>query len=216
MTTDAVRESEYWFAIHTVPRRECAVFEGLRAMQIGEVFLPVLDSKNPAVSSPTGSAGRRLLFSHYVFLRDGKGVRPALAELEKMPGVRTVLGSSPTDPSPISGCEINVLKNLCSGRLPPEWIPNPAPGAKARIRRGPMAGATGIVLRRSGQFTVLAFSMPILAGAYELVVPTSNLAILATKAEAPPPEQKPRHRAGRRMKRCRKQSDSRENTPPDS
>lgn len=213
MTPDAGGESEHWFAVHTAPRKEFVVAQALRDMQIGEVFLPVLLCMNPPGLSPTASSRKPLLFSHYVFVREEKGLRAALAEVKKKPGVRAILGTSTTELSPIPGCEINVLKNLCRGEIPPEWIPIPERGMKARIRRGPMAGATGIVLRRSARSTVLAFSMPILAGAYELVVPTSDLVIQEKKRGSREPGNKPRHRAGRRMKRRRKPEDIAENTP---
>jgi transcription antitermination factor NusG len=206
MTSPIPSTPDQWFAIHTEPRKESVVFQGLLAMQIGDAFVPVLKSEARARHSPTASGRSRLLFSNYVFFRDEIRARQALAEIDKMPGVRNILGSWPTSPSPIPGCEINVLKNLCGGHFPPEWIPAPNRGMKVRIRRGPMTGATGTVLRRSGQCTVLAFSMPILAGAYELVVPTSNLVILEDKQGSREPGKKQRHRAGRRMKRCRKQS----------
>ena len=125
-----------------------------------------------------------------------------LDRLQKLEGVRNVLGRPDGETRTVTDGEIGVLRSLCSHKIDPKVVPLPEKGERARIRSGPMAGASGIVLRADGTQTVLAFSLPIMAGAYELTVPTRDV-VCGPKAPPVPAQRAFRfkRRGGKRMRR---------------
>ena len=180
-----------WFAVYTAPFKEASVAGLLKKVAaVEEVFVPQMGG------APGDGA---MLFTNYVF------VRAALEEAEgavAVQGVRRLVGPDQHRPSPIAEHDLEVLRELCSADRSPMLGPVPSNGRLARITRGAMAGATGIVKHHRGQTVVLAFTLPILAGAYELELPEDSVEVLEERLEEAATH-KPRHRSGKRTRRKR-------------
>jgi len=198
-----------WLAAYTEPRKEFHVRDALRETGVEEVFLPALGMGKRSHGRSAGreaakGPGERLLFTRYVFYRiaaprAGDSWDALREMIGKIEGVQNLVGARDSRPSVVEEGEINLLRSLCSGESRPDLVPLPQRGRKVRIQTGPFAGASGVVVRSNANTTILAFTLPILAGAYEVVVPTSDLTLLGESSGHE--KRKTRHRAGRRVKR---------------
>ena len=137
-----------WFAAYTTPRHEKSVARQLEVRQV-ESFLPlhrfVHRWKNGCrvnVDQP--------LFPNYVFVFLGR--RDYIRVLE-IPGVLSIVGSG-RKPSPLPNSDIESLRSGLSLR---NFEPHPylVVGEKARIKSGPFAGMTGIIVRKKNLFRVV-------------------------------------------------------------
>jgi transcription antitermination factor NusG len=138
----AANISREWFAFRVRPRHEKTA-----ALQLGEkneeYFLPLVREKR--------KWGNRVahvdlpLIPGYVFCRSHRfGLLPIL----KVPGVIDVLRAG-TSPVPVPEEEINALKTAVAASVQIEACPYIDVGQKVLIRRGPLAGLTGIVIEVS-------------------------------------------------------------------
>ncbi len=182
------REQAEWIAIETRCRGEREAFRALDEKQLGDVYLPVVQTKD----------GGRLLFSRYVFLRPFVSSSSVLREVSTVPAMQSILGSRDSGYRSISDREISVLKTLCSRRVDPRFVPLPAREQKARIHSGVFKGYVGTVLKSGPRLTSLAFTLPIMSGAYEIQVATCDVSPLD---EATGAVKSRRRRGGKRMQR---------------
>jgi len=130
-----------WFAIFTVPQNERAVVRQFDLRQI-ESFLPTCETtrvwknrQRVKIASP--------LFPTYVFARIGPAERVSIL---RSPGVLRIIGNS-QGPVPIPESEIDFLRSdFCKNRIEPyqELIV----GERVRIKRGPMQGLEGTLVRK--------------------------------------------------------------------
>lgn len=181
-----------WYAAYTLPGQEWRAREELQDAGLEERFLPALVHLDEWMRR--GAEGKPpLLFTRYVFFRTAEDPELLPDRVARTQSVLYVAGASPRRPSPVLNHEMAVLRELCSQDRHPELGPMPETGRVARIVQGPLAGAEGVVRRCTKTQIRLAFTMPILAGCYELAVPPEfvvSVGFLGTK--------KPRHRGGRR------------------
>ena len=130
-----------WFAVFTVPQNERAVVRNFDLRQI-ESFLPTCETtriwknrQRVKITSP--------LFPTYVFVRIGSAERIAIL---RSPGVLRIVGNC-QGPVPIPDSEIEFLRSdFCKNRIEPyqELIV----GERVRIKRGPMQGLEGTLVRK--------------------------------------------------------------------
>jgi len=141
-------QPQQWFAAYTTPRHEKAVVRQLNVRQV-ESFLPLYTSvrrwKNGcqvAVEQP--------LFPGYVFVHVE---RRHSTKVLQIPGVVSIVGSG-REPSPLACQEIESLR----AGLPQRYYdPHPylAMGDKVRIIDGPLAGMTGVLVRKKKSLRVV-------------------------------------------------------------
>jgi transcription antitermination factor NusG len=129
-----------WFAVHTWSRHEKSVFERLREKQI-ETFLPQYSSpkrwKNGQVSGPVP------LFPGYLFVRiNAEKPLPVL----QTSGVARFVGFG-KKPAAIPDSEIIQLQAAVGNGTQISPHPFLTVGNRVRIKRGPLAGLTGIMTR---------------------------------------------------------------------
>lgn len=139
--TSAEGEHNAWCALYTRHQHEKAVAEALMAKDF-EVLLPLYlssrrwNDRNKVLTLP--------LFPCYVFVRGG-----AIRRLEVLatPGVHMILkqGDSVV---PIPEEEIEALRKLMNGPHRVEPHPFLRCGGRARIKRGPLEGIEGILIRK--------------------------------------------------------------------
>lgn len=145
---DSTQSLQEWFAIYTTPRHEKKVTEHLALRNI-ETFLPLYASmrkwKNGCkvrVALP--------LFPGYLFVRVSRQERVRVLQA---PGVLWFVGVA-GEPTPLLGSEIDTLR---VGVLAFNCEPHPylVVGEKARIRKGPLEGLEGVLVRKKGGFRVV-------------------------------------------------------------
>ncbi|MFQ5741596.1 MAG: UpxY family transcription antiterminator [Acidobacteriota bacterium] len=133
-----------WYALYTRPRHEKAVAEQLARRQV-EAFLPLREvlsrwkDRRKLVHLP--------LFPGYVF------VRTALArkrEVVSADGVVCMVSFHGT-PAPIPDEQVEGVREICLTKLPCDPYPYLTEGRWVRVVRGPLAGLTGILVRKKGK-----------------------------------------------------------------
>jgi len=136
-----------WLAVYTLPRHEKHVCHQLEQRSI-ETFLPLYQSLRKWKTGPV-----RVflpLFPGYVFTRVNNGERRRVIE---MPSVLKIVGNR-FGPSPLPDEEIEVLRRAVeSGVVEPHRFLNV--GSRVLIIRGPLSGATGVLLRKKGCMKVV-------------------------------------------------------------
>lgn len=133
--------SDGWFAVYTLSCREKQVSRHFEVHAI-EHFLPVTKSLrrwkngcNVLVEEP--------LFPGYLFVRIDRSAR---TQVLGVPGVHSIVGTG-KDPIPLPQFEIETLRQSIDHlKIEPHHYLNV--GEKATVLRGPLAGMTGIVLRK--------------------------------------------------------------------
>ena len=142
-----------WFALYTCANHERRVAAQLEARGV-EHFLPLHRSCR-------NWKDRRVflelpLFPGYVFARFPFAAR---ARVLQAGGVVRLVGSN-GQPSPLPDCSIEGLRAGILSALRFEPHPYLTAGARVRILHGPLAGMTGIVVRRkNGNRVVLSFDV---------------------------------------------------------
>lgn len=138
----------FWYAAYTASRHEKTVAEHLRQRDV-ECFLPLYETVR------RWNNGRHLvqlpLFPSYVFVR--MELRNKLRVLQ-VPGL-VQLVTFQGAPAALPDSEIETLRTaLASGVLaqPYRYL---SVGSRVEIRRGPLQGLRGILLRHQGQFRVV-------------------------------------------------------------
>ena len=131
-----------WYAVRTRSRHEKLVRDRLAALGI-EHLLPTVHrlsqwkDRKKEVEVP--------LFSGYCFARFGWPDRLAV---QTVSGVVEIIGGGQR-PEPIPDAEIDALKSLMASELPYDAHPYLREGMMVEVRRGPLEGVRGILLRKA-------------------------------------------------------------------
>jgi transcription antitermination factor NusG len=130
-----------WYAAYTSANREKRVAEQL-GVRVVEHFLPTY-------SSVRRWKDRRVilqmpLFPGYVFVR--MALRDRL-RVQQIPGVARLVGFNGL-PTPLPEADIEALKAGLAGGVRAKPHPYLTVGRKVRVKSGPLAGLTGILLRK--------------------------------------------------------------------
>ena len=134
---DGMPPAQQWFALAVKPGGERTVAGLLRSRGLEE-YLPMY-------------SGWRRLFPGFVFCRFHYRNRRSVIET---PGVQAV--ASPRESIfPISDAEIARIKMILASRLPVKPRTLLCAGQRVRIRRGPLAGLEGILVRKHDDFQVV-------------------------------------------------------------
>ena len=135
---------ESWYAIQVRPRYERLVLE-LLSDKICERFLPTHESRRRW--SDRWKRLERPLFPGYVFGRfrvTEKHVVMATSGVVRIVGIGQM-------PAPVPDDEIAALQQLAQQRIPVYPHEFVSVGDRIRVRSGPFAGLTGIVVRNNGE-----------------------------------------------------------------
>lgn len=130
-----------WYAVRTRARHEKKVHAALLERGI-ESFLPLWErwsrwkDRSKKIQVP--------LFPGYGFVRMDLAARLAVLRL---PGVAGFVGSA-DGPVPVMEVEIDALRTLVAGPLHYDPHPFLAEGMEVEVRRGPLAGVRGRLLRK--------------------------------------------------------------------
>ena len=173
--------SRDWYAAYTCSCQEKRVAQHLAAHDV-EHFLPVHRSVNIWKNGLRVTV-EKPLFPSYVFVRIDKTARVRVLEL---PGVHSIV-SNGREPAALPSEEIEALREGLD-LLNAEPHPYLNEGDKARILRGPLAGMTGIVIRRKNgcrlvlslDLIMKSFSVEIGANDLEPLAPLAS--VIATRA----------------------------------
>lgn len=146
---DAAQEfSAHWFAAYTSSQHEKRVASRLAERQM-ESFLPLYRSVR-RWKNRCQMALELPLFPNYVFVRMAPRDRARVLEV---PGVLSLVASGRTL-VPLPDLEIEALRSGV-GERKIEPHPYLVIGERARIRRGPMMGMEGVLLRKKSNFRVV-------------------------------------------------------------
>jgi transcription termination/antitermination protein NusG len=136
-----------WFALSVRSRHEFVVYDALRQKGI-ETFLPFVKrvrqwkDRKTSVEFP--------LFPGYLFV----SIIPFAEEFMKVIKVRgsvTLLALEPGHPTPVPSEEIDALKIVLNSGAAFDVYPQFKEGARVRIKKGPLAGAEGILENKEDQ-----------------------------------------------------------------
>ncbi len=138
------KSSLSWFAVQLRSRHEFQVFEKLTGAGI-ETFLPFVEKlrkwkdRNKLVRFP--------LFPGYLFVHTDLNHESRLTVL-KTKGVVRMLGAASGEPVAVPDEQIVSLKQAVDAQLPLDPYPYLKEGERVRIKRGPLAGALGILVQK--------------------------------------------------------------------
>lgn len=138
----------FWYAGYTAARHEKRVAEHLSQRGV-EHFLPLYETvhrwKNGRhrVSLP--------LFPGYIFVRIPLQERLRVLEV---PGFVRLVGFNAL-PEPLPDTDVEKMKNALSHGVVAEPYPYLTAGTRVEVRRGPLTGMTGILLRRQNKHRVV-------------------------------------------------------------
>ena len=141
-------ESSQWFAVYTSSCHEKRVAEHCQVRDI-ESFLPTYQTTRRWKNGCTVNLDRPL-FPGYVFVRVNHTHKVRVLEL---PGVISIVGAA-RQPTPLPDADIEALRNGIH-LLNAEPHPCLNIGDKAKIRNGPLAGMTGILVRKKNGLRVV-------------------------------------------------------------
>ncbi len=160
-----------WFALYTCANQEKRVAGQLEARAV-EHFLPIYRSRR-------NWKDRRVfldlpLFPGYVFARFAIAARRCVLEAR---GVVRVVGSH-GQPSPLAESDIEALRAGITGAVRFEPHPYHTAGTRVRILQGPLAGMTGILVRRKNGCRVV-LSVDLIARSVALEVDAADIERIA-------------------------------------
>jgi len=131
-----------WWAIYTKSRQEKALARDLLALQI-PFYLPLVEKTTYYGNRPILS--HLPIFANYVFMYGSEDERFASLTTNRIS--RTLRAPDPN----VLRRELRYLRHLIASGVPltveSRWIP----GQRVRIKRGPLAGLEGSILKRRGQ-----------------------------------------------------------------
>jgi transcription antitermination factor NusG len=137
-----------WFAVYTTSCHEKRVAEHCQVRDI-ESFLPTYQSTRRWKNGCTVNIDSPL-FPGYVFVRVNHTHRVRVLEL---PGVVSIVGAA-RQPTPLPDTDIESLRNGIH-LLKAEPHPCLNLGDKVKIRKGPLAGMTGVLVRKKNGLRVV-------------------------------------------------------------
>ena len=139
----AAIDGSQWFAAHVRSRHEKVVAQQLSAAGICH-WLPLIatgrewSDRRVTIHEP--------LFPGYVFVSIGEG---EATSVRKCRGVVQLVGSAGR-PVPIDASDIAAVRAAMEGRLRCDPHPYLRVGMEVQVRRGPLMGFRGILVRKSG------------------------------------------------------------------
>ncbi len=140
-----------WYALYVKSRHEFVAHDELSKKSV-ETFLPVVNKlrrwkdRDKWINFP--------LFPGYLFVR----VLPEQSQflnVLKTRGVITLLASQPGYPTPVPPEEISSLKVLVESGRDVDIYPHLREGSNVRVKKGPLAGAEGILEKKNDNFMLL-------------------------------------------------------------
>jgi transcription antitermination factor NusG len=137
-----------WFAVYTNSCQEKRVADHCRVRNI-EAFLPVYQSTRRWRNGCTVDL-ERPLFPGYVFMKVNPSHRVRVLEL---PGVVTIVGAG-RQPTPLPDADIQTLRDgihLLNAQ-PHQYL---KVGETVKIRKGPLQGMTGVLVRKKNGLRVV-------------------------------------------------------------
>ncbi len=137
-----------WFAITVRPNHEKTVARHLTAAGL-ESFLPLYRTRRSW--SDRVKELHLPLFPRYVFVHFAY---PDRVMVLRIPGVRSLVGFG-KEPTPVTAAEIAALKKMVASGLPVEPWPYLDIGDSVRIKRGPLQGLEGILVRHRDAWRVV-------------------------------------------------------------
>lgn len=146
-----------WYALYVKARHEFKVLDRFRKTGI-EAFLPSVErlrkwkDRKKLISYP--------LFPCYIFVRIRRTPTDIRAVL-KTEGVVRFVGFEPRNPEVIPEEQIYSLKKLIESNRQIDPYPYLKEGLRVRVKRGPLIGAEGILVRK-GDGHILVVSIDIL------------------------------------------------------
>lgn len=138
----------HWFAAYTFGNHEKRVAEALAGKSV-EHFLPLYESVRRW--SDRKMRLQRPLFPGYVFVRIASQERLSVQRVQgvvRLVGFNGQLAALPDD-------EIEILRRALTTLVRAAPHPFLAAGARVRIVRGPLAGLSGVTVRRKGSTRVV-------------------------------------------------------------
>ena len=159
-----------WYAVHVRSRHEAQVYDRL-SMKGVEAFLPTVErlrrwkDRKKLIAFP--------LFPGYLFVRTTKKADNLLSVL-KVTGVVRILCSIPGEPDPIPDEQILSLKKLVENREELDPYPYLAEGQAVRIKRGPLAGVEGMLIKKPDKH-ILILSVDVLRQGVALTINASDV-----------------------------------------
>ena len=142
------QQIERWYALYTRPRHEKAVAEQLARRQV-EAFLPLREvlsrrkDRRKLVQLP--------LFPGYVFVHTPLSQK---REVVSADGVISMVGFRGA-PAPIPDAQIEAVREICLTKLPCDPYPYLTEGRWVRVSRGPLAGLSGILIRKKSKHRLI-------------------------------------------------------------
>jgi transcription antitermination factor NusG len=137
-----------WFAVYTSSHHEKRVASYFDQREI-QFFLPLYTARH-AWKNRCEAKLELPLFPNYLFVRIDRYERVRVLEV---PGVLSLVGFGRT-PAPLADFEIEALRSgLGKGTIEPH--PFLVIGERVRIKRGPMTGMEGVLLRKKNNFRVV-------------------------------------------------------------
>lgn len=136
-----------WYVIHVRSRQEFVVFAELCRKGV-EAFLPSItklrqwkDRKKPV---------KFALFPGYLFVHTAPHRDGCLAVL-KTKGVVTFVCLERGSPTPVPLEDVTSLKSMIDSGAEIDIYPHLKPGAKVKVKRGPLSDAEGILVRKENR-----------------------------------------------------------------
>ena len=146
--TMAATPAVNWFAVYTSSHHEKRVASYFAQREI-QFFLPLYTTRH-GWKNRCDTKLELPLFPNYLFVRIGRHERVRVLEV---PGVSSLVGFGRT-PEPLPDFEIEALRSgLGKGKIEPH--PFLVIGERVRIKRGPMTGMEGVLLRKKNNFRVV-------------------------------------------------------------
>jgi transcription antitermination factor NusG len=137
-----------WFAVYTSSHHEKRVASYFAQREI-QFFLPLYIARRGWKNRCEAKLGLPL-FPNYMFVRIDRYERVRMLEV---PGVLSLVGFGRT-PAPLADIEIEALRSgLGKGTIEPH--PFLVIGERVRIKRGPMTGMEGVLLRKKSNLRVV-------------------------------------------------------------
>ncbi|MDH4164413.1 MAG: UpxY family transcription antiterminator [Nitrospirota bacterium] len=159
-----------WYAVHTKARHEFLVADHLTGAGI-EFLLPSVvvtrkwKDRNKRVRFP--------LFPGYLFVHLEQDHTSRLAVL-KTKGVVRLLGTVPGEPETVPDEQIDALKRIIESELPLDPYPYLHEGQRVRIKRGPLSGVEGILIKKTDQ-SLFVLSIDIIRQSTSVTIDASEV-----------------------------------------
>ena len=140
----AFQQELRWYALYTRPRHEKVVAEQLINREM-EAFLPIREvlsrwkDRRKLVQLP--------LFPGYLFVRTSLTHKRQVVSTDGVVCMVSFQGA----PAPIPDEEIEAVREICLTKLPCDPYPYLTEGRWVRVVRGPLAGLSGILVRKKGK-----------------------------------------------------------------